>query len=179
MNGEAVKIKGEIVRCYLLTDRSTVIALTDDGALFRTTVSDTEDRTTLAENVNKVNVVKDSGIIYTDTKNYQYRLKFGGVEPLKLGEDLAMAVADDTLSLMYADGDGNICLLPEDEEEPEKSQTGSRRLFRLRVFPTTENSALDRNQQGQKRVGLLFVSRWREDDADDIEHLLQQRDNPL
>ena len=113
MNGEAVKIKGEIVRCYLLTDRSTVIALTDDGALFRTTVSDTEDRTTLAENVNKVNVVKDSGIIFTDTKNYQYRLKFGGVEPLKLGEDLAMAVADDTLSLMYADGDGNICILPE------------------------------------------------------------------
>ena len=120
MNGEAVKIKGEIVRCYLLTDRSTVIALTDDGALFRTTVSDTEDRTTLAENVNKVNVVKDSGIIFTDTKNYQYRLKFGGVEPLKLGEDLAMAVADDTLSLMYADGDGNICILPENEEEAEK-----------------------------------------------------------
>ncbi len=120
MNGEAVKIKGEIVRCYLLTDRGTVIALTDDGALFRTTVSDTEDRTTLAENVNKVNVVKDSGIIFTDTKNYQYRLKFGGVEPLKLGEDVAMAVANDTLSLMYADGDGNICILPEDEEEPEK-----------------------------------------------------------
>ena len=120
MNGEAVKITGEIVRCYLLTDRSTVIALADDGALFRTTVSDTEDRTTLAENVNKVNVVKDSGIIFTDTKNCQYRLKFGGVEPLKLGEDLAMAVADDTLSLMYADGDGNICILPEDEEEAEK-----------------------------------------------------------
>ena len=119
--------------------------------------------------MNKVNVVKDSGIIFTDTMNYQYRLKFGGVEPLKLGEDLAMAVADDTLSLMYADGDGNICILPEDEEEPEKIANWK--------SPTVQVESI--SNEGQKRVGLLFVSRWREDEADDIGYLLQQRDNPL
>lgn len=120
MNGESVKIKGEIVRCFLLGDRSTIVALTDDGELFRTTVKDTDDRTTLAENVKTINCVRENGLIFTDTKERQYRAKFGSAEPLELGTDLALAVADDTLSLMYADDEGNLFLLPEGEEDAEK-----------------------------------------------------------
>ena len=120
MNGESVKLKGEIVRCFLLADRSTIVALTDDGEVFQTTIKDTENRTTLAENVNKINCVRENGLFFTDTENHQYRMKFGAAEPLELGEDIAMAVADNTLSVLYADDEGNLFLLPEGEEEAEK-----------------------------------------------------------
>lgn len=119
MNGKVLKIDEEVDTAVLTADRKHVVVLLQDGDLY---VTDTKlsKKTTIASDADVLRTVRDEGFIYSDEDELYYRVLFKDNKPLELGEELALAVADKALSVLYATDDGSIYTLTAGSDEEVK-----------------------------------------------------------
>lgn len=118
-DGTAIQVKGDVQYCVMTADRKHIIALSDNGELYFTNPQQT-DTHIVCDNCNKINTFRNDGFIYTDKDGNVYRMLFSEADPIKLGNDIAIATANDTISVLYALNDGNIFILKNTENEPIK-----------------------------------------------------------
>lgn len=122
MNGEFVKIKGDVKQATITADRKNIVVLLNDGSLYVTDKEQAE-KTSVADDAIRFSYVRDTGFFYVTEDNLYFRYTFESDESVKLGENLAYSVARDTLSVIYADVDGNIFKMPYDSSDEEKIGT--------------------------------------------------------
>lgn len=120
MDGNVITIKGDVCRAIVLEDRSTILVLERDGLLYSTTVANTGEKTTIAEDVTVIKYTATSGVIYENVEEEIFRYLFTDASTMSFGKDVVVVGADNTLSTLYANTEGNIYLLPENATEPEK-----------------------------------------------------------
>lgn len=120
MNGTTVTLQGNIRRAMLLKDRTTIIVLEKDGRLYTTTVSAAGEKTVIADDAASIEYVAASGVVYRSDKENYFRYLFSDESTVALGKNITSVVGTDSLSLLLADDQGKIYLLPEGAAEPEK-----------------------------------------------------------
>lgn len=116
-NGECVEIDEGALFAAITRDRAYLVTWFADGRL---TLRDIEnDREALiSENCSSLSDVRDSGLLYVDGEGDSYRVLFDNASRLKLGKILDFKLADNTMSMLYADAYDNILSLAENESEP-------------------------------------------------------------
>lgn len=120
MDGTTVTIPGDVYRAVLLKDRATIVVLEKDGLLYTTTVSAPGEKTTVAENVAELSYTGSTGLTYKDGKGEFFRYLFADGSTVSLGKNISCRAGTDSLSVLLADDQGKIYLMPQDATEPEK-----------------------------------------------------------
>ena len=67
--------------------------------------------------------MRNDGFFYEDENTVVYRVKFGEMEGVKSAEDIAFVAADNTVTALYATGDGGVYMLAADSTDAEKVGT--------------------------------------------------------
>ena len=116
-NGEFLDIDEGALFAAVTGDRSYLVTWYTDGRL---AVSDlvNDRKALLSKDCASLVDIRDSGLLYTDTEDNSYRVLFANASRLKLGKTLEMRLAENSMSLIYADAYDNILSLAEDESEP-------------------------------------------------------------
>lgn len=125
---DGLRIEGDIADARLSADRQTVIVLTDDGHLYYAPKDDPKNKTDIASNVYKISAVRPNGLIYETADKRLVRYTFPDGESVEIGTDLAGIIADDNLSILVADTDGNILVLSDAKKETERIASYSGRV---------------------------------------------------
>ena len=117
----AIHIKGDVREAYLTADRSRVVVLEESGELYTAKPAQLEKRTTIAQNAESVEALRDDGIVYTaaltNDEIVYYRYMFRGTAPVQM--DLASFVsASDTCSLLFCTHDGAVMRFAADGSLP-------------------------------------------------------------
>lgn len=120
MDGNVITIKGDICVAMALEDRNTILVLEQDGLLYVTNAANPEDRTTIAENVTNLNMATNAGVIFENVDSELFRYLFADASTVSIGTEMGFTAADHSLSILCADDEGNIYLLPENATEPER-----------------------------------------------------------
>lgn len=123
MDGTVVSINGDVEEAEITDDRNTIVVLESDGLLYFTSPTSTTEKTTIATNVETLSVVRSTGVIYKDEESEVYRYTFADAANVSLGTDVALAVAENTLSALIADDQGDIYILAHNSSEREKIGT--------------------------------------------------------
>lgn len=119
MNGKVVKIADEVSDAALTPDQQHIVVLLEDGDLY---ITDTKlsKKTTIASDATNLLAVRNEGFLYSDEDDLYYRVLFKNNKPQELGENLALSVADNTLSVLYATDNGGIYTLAAGSDEEVK-----------------------------------------------------------
>lgn len=107
---------------YITADRGHIITLTEDGTLSYSD-GNRNNVVEIAKNVGWIGSVRNDGFFYEDENTVVYRVKFGETEGVKLAEDIAFVAADNTVTALYATGDGGVYMLAADSTDAEKVGT--------------------------------------------------------
>lgn len=121
-NGKNIEIQGEIQEAWLTKNRKYIVVLQKDGVLYVTDLKQSK-KSILADNAESIVSVHDSGILYDDKEKTTYRVLFKDDSSVKVGEDITVITANNTLSALFATGEGDIYILTEDATEPRKVDT--------------------------------------------------------
>lgn len=116
MDGNVITIKGDVCRAVVLEDRSTILVLERDGLLYSTTVANTGEKTTIAEDVTVIEYTATSGVYYFEdveenigsTYSDMGTLKCAtvGSEPVKIATDIIVAAPVDGTDSEYVNPAG-------------------------------------------------------------------------
>ena len=118
MDGTVIKIDDDVKSASITANRATVVVLQNDGTIYFAD-KDLSNKHTLSVDAESFNNVCDNGFILTDKDGARYRVQFSDGSEFKIGK-FGMIKAAKTMTLIYADDQGNVYLLPENAEEAEK-----------------------------------------------------------
>lgn len=105
-DGTGITINDEVKSAVLSKDRKHLVVLLLDGSLYVTDPQQSSKKI-IAENAKYI-VVRNEGLLYKDKDDILYRVMFDDYTSVKIGTDVAALTAQDTISILYATGDGDI-----------------------------------------------------------------------
>lgn len=118
-DGTCITINDEVEAATLTKDRMHIVVMLQDGTLY-VTDSQQSSKTVIADNAFSVIAVKNDGFLYKDKDEIAHRVYFTDFSNLEIGKDIAVKVAENTLSVVYATDEGHIYTLPATATEATK-----------------------------------------------------------
>ena len=109
-DGTCVQIYGDVASAKLTKDRAHVLVLLKDGTLYVTDPQQSQ-KTIVADNAVSMGAIQNTGFVYKDDQRIAHRVLFADFSNVKLGNDVSLKSAENTLNIVYAAGNGNIFTL--------------------------------------------------------------------
>lgn len=116
-DGSFVDVDEGAIFAVITRDRNYLVTWFDDGRLILRDLKNDREAL-LSEDCTSLVDVRDGGLLYTNGEGNSYRVLFENASRLNLGKTLKMKLAENSMSLLYADAYDNVLALPENEKEP-------------------------------------------------------------
>ena len=156
MNGESVKIAGEVTSARISQDRRTVIVLEKDGTLYYADPALT-NKHQVADDADSIRISRNDGFLYTNKEDHLIRVLFADGSTYDMGEWLAVGCSDETFNLAYVGANRNVYILPLEADEGEKiGSVDEKTSVFVRNVSRDGSSALWVEQSGDQDVVMLY-----------------------
>lgn len=119
-DGTTIELRGQIVRATLTQNRKYIIALEKDGLLYYVKVDAPTEKHVISNEVSEVTATRAEGLLYLDANKELHRFLFEVDEDYVIGTAIAYKVADHSLTVLSADGDGYIYVTEATKELTDK-----------------------------------------------------------
>lgn len=154
--GEVITINEDVAYAGFIPNCNSVVVMLTDGTLYLTD-PELSEKTEIATDCHDVFSLRKDGFIYENNKGVLHRVLLSDLSVTELGKrkDIAVTIADDSISLIYADND-YIYSLPATEAEEFKLSKWSNAIRLKAVSNDGQIAVWCEKDRGD--TGTLYIS---------------------